>query len=74
MFARLSLDSADIADDDLILIERFVLFYDKTGSTASVKGACWWLFMKKGRSSDNCSQTLNTVWQHIYCSTLQSSS
>ena len=74
MFARFSLGSADIADDDLILIERFVLFYDKIGSTTSIKGACWLLFTKKGRSSDNCPQTLNTVWQHIYCSTLQSSS
>ena len=51
---RLSLDSADIADDDLTLIERFVvLLYDRTGSTASVNGARGWLFTKKGRSIDN---------------------
>ena len=58
VFARLSLGSADIADDDLILIERFaVLLYDRTGSTASVNCARRWLFTKKGMSIDNCSPT-----------------
>ena len=69
------MDSADITDNDLRLIERFVvLFYDQVGSTASVNGACHWLFTKKkGRSIDSCPPTLNALLQHIYCSILQSS-
>ena len=40
VLVRLSLGSADIANDDLTLIERFfVLLYSRTGSTASVNGA-----------------------------------
>ena len=75
VLARLSLDSADIADDDLTLIERFaVLLYDRTGSTASVNGARGWIFTKKGRSIENWPLTLNELLQHIYCSILQSSS
>ena len=75
VFARLLLGSADIADDDLTLIERFVvLLYDRTGSTASVNGARRWLFTKKGTSIGNCPPTLNSLLQHIYRSILQSSS
>ena len=66
MFARLSLGSADIADDNLTLIERFViLLYDRTDSTAFVNGARRWLFTKKGRPIDNFPPTLNALWQHI---------
>ena len=72
MFARLLLRSADIADDDLTLIKRFVVFlYDRIGSAASVKGAHRWLFTAKGRSVDNSLPTLNVPLQHIYCSILQ---
>lgn len=47
VFARLSLGSGDIADNDLTLIERFVvLVYDQTGSTVFVNGACCWLLTK----------------------------
>ena len=75
MFARLSLGSADIADDDLILIERFIiLFYDGTGSAASANGALSCLFTKKGRSIENCPPTLSALLQHIYRSILKSSS
>ena len=74
VFARLSLGSADIADDDLTLIERSVfLLYDGTGSNSSANGACCWLLKKKGMSINNCPPTLNALLQHIYCSILQSS-
>ena len=77
-FARLSLSSADIADDDLTLSEKFVvLLYDRIGSTAStalVNGARHSFFTKKGRSSNNYPPTLNALLQHIYCSILQSRS
>ena len=58
VFSRLSLGSADIADDDLTLIERFaVLLSVRIGSTASVNGGNCWLFRKKDRSVDNCPPT-----------------
>ena len=57
VLARLSLTSADIADDDLTSIERYVvLLYNRTGSTASVNGVLHWLFMKKVKSMDNSPQ------------------
>ena len=74
VLVRLSLGSADIANDDLTLIERFfVLLYGRTGSTASVNGARSWFFTK-ARSIDNWPPTLNVLFRHMYCSILQSSS
>ena len=62
VFARLSLSSADIADDDLTLSEKFVvLLYDRIASTASVNGARHSFFTKKGRSSNNYPPTLNAL-------------
>ena len=73
--ARFSLGSTDIADDNLALIERFVvLLFDRIGSAASVNGARHWLFTKNGRSMDNCRPTLNALLQHIYSFILQRSS
>ena len=67
VFARLSLGSADTADDDLTLIERFVvLLYDRTAHRR--------LFTKKGRSINNCPPTLNALLRYIYRSFLHSSS
>ena len=65
VFARLSLGSADTADD-LTLIERFVLLYDQTAHRR--------LFTKKGRSINNCPPTLNALLRYIYRSFLHSSS
>ena len=73
-FVRLSLGNAEISQNDIDLIERFVvLLYDRVGSTSSVNHARHWLFTKKGRPIDNCPPTADALLQHIRRAILQSS-
>ena len=73
-FSRLSTVSTEISDEDLAMIQRFViLLYDRSSSCDNVNSARRFLFTKKGRSIDNCPPTLNALMQHIYRAIYQSS-
>ena len=73
-FSRLSTGSTEISDEDLAMLQRFVvLLYDRSSSCDNVNSARRFLFTKKGRPIDNCPPTLNALMQHIYRAIYQSS-
>ena len=70
----MSLGSFEICENDIQMIERFVvLLYDRAGSSSSVNFARRWLFTKKGRTIDNCPPTSDALRQHIQRAVLQCS-
>ena len=65
MFQRLSSKPSDITDDDLAVLERFVvLLYDRTCEFQTLNEARRYLFSKKSREMENIPPSQAALLEH----------
>ena len=71
-FLRLSVKPSEMTDDDLAVLERFVvLLYDRTGELQKVNEATRYLFSKKSREMENIPPSQVALIEHAKRATFQ---